>query len=138
MSLFDIGKVCVFSKVNAQLLLDGKPISGVTVTRTWNWDKRASDSTVTDMNGYFSFPAVHQRSVKPLLPLEITITQQLSTTHNGKEYILWRGAKRDSEEQSELDGAPFNLTCELTNEERLIDTYRSPILTLCHIKEDLP
>lgn len=136
MTLFDIGKVCVFSEVKAQLLLDGKPVSGATVTRIWNWDKRASDSTVTDVNGNFSFPAVHQRSVKPLLPLEITITQQLSTTLDGKDFILWRGAKRDGEEQSELDGAPFNLTCELTNEERLIDNFRSPILTLCTIKED--
>lgn len=136
MTLFDIGKVCVFSEVKAQLLLDGKPVSGATVTRIWNWDKRASDSTVTDVNGNFSFPAVHQRSIKPLLPLEITITQQLSTTLDGKDFILWRGAKRDGEEQSELDGAPFSLTCELTNEERLIDNYSSPILTLCTIKED--
>jgi len=136
MSLFDIGKVCVFSEVKAQLLLDGEPVSGATVTRIWNWDKRESDSTVTDINGNFSFPAVHRRSVKPLLPLEITITQQLSTTLDGEDFILWRGAKRDGEEQSELDGAPFNLTCELTSEERLIDDYRSPILTLCTIKED--
>lgn len=136
MSLFDIGKVCVFSEVEATLLHDGKPVSGATVTRTWSWDEHTSDTAVTDENGRFSFSAVYQRSFKPLLPLEISITQQLSTTYDGKEYILWRGAKRDGEERSELDGAPFNITCELTNEERLIDSYRSPILTLCHIKED--
>lgn len=136
MSPFNVGKVCVFSKVEARLTLDGKPVSDVKVKRAWSWNGYESDTTVTDDNGYFSFPAVYVRSIQPLLPIEISISQQLSTEHAGEDYTLWRGVKRDRAEHSELDGEPFKISCDLSNEERLLDKYRSPILTLCKVVEN--
>lgn len=131
MSIFDIGKVCVFSSVKGRLSLDGEPLKNVRVTREWNWHNKKSDETVTDESGDFSFPSVHERSISQYLPAEIAITQKLSVRVNGEEVEFWINAKDDGKENSEYGGDPIDLTCELSNEKVLIEKYGSLMLTMC-------
>ena len=49
--------------------------------------------------------------------------------------ILDNKCKMNPEENSELDGLPLNLTCELTEEMRTHRTASSLILTNCHWEE---
>lgn len=135
--MLGIGKTCVFSAVKARLLLNGKPVANTKVRREWNWNKPRSDESMTDEQGYVTFPAVFESSVSRLLPIEIVISQLLSVEINGKKHDFWISSKRNPEENSEYGGNKIDLTCELTDEEKLIEDYGiSKILTVCKHNKD--
>ena len=134
MSILGIGKVCVFSEVKLRLLHNGKPVSNTKVYRQWDWNSTKSDESVTDDDGFVSFPAVFESSVSRLLPIELVITQQLSVKIDGEEKHLWANAKREPEENVEYAGAKFDVVCELNDEEILIEDYGSLMLTICKLK----
>lgn len=133
MSIFDIGKTCVFSEVKVRLLLDGKPVAKAKVTRKWDWNKQNSDHNVTDEQGRVSFPAVFESSVSRLLPMELVIGQQLSVQINGEEKVFWTNSKREPEVNAEYGGAAFVAECELRNDEVLIENYGSLMVTMCKL-----
>lgn len=134
LSLFNIGKTCVFSEVQMQILLNGKPVSNTLVTRQWDWNKRNRDESKTDENGRVSFPAVYESSASRLFPTELVIGQQLSVLVDGEEKVLWSNSKREPEENSEYGGETFDVVCELTDEEMLIEDYGSLMVTMCKRK----
>ena len=133
MSIFDIGKTCVFSEVKVRLLLDGKPVAKAKVTRKWDWNKQHSDHNFTDEQGRVSFPAVYESSVSRLLPMELVIGQQLSVQINGEEKVFWTNSKREPEINAEYGGAPFVAECELQKDEMLIEDYGSLMVTMCKL-----
>ena len=133
MSLFEIGKTCVFSDVQLKLLKDGKPLSNVKVTRQWDWNKRGSDHAMTSDDGSIHFPAVFASSVSRLLPTELVIGQQLSIEIDGKEQVIWTNAKREPDVNSEYGGKPFNVVCDLKGEEVLIEDYGSLMVAVCKL-----
>lgn len=135
MSFFNPTKTCVFSEVRARLVLNGKPIVGATVTRQWNWNKKRTDESVTDENGFVHFPAIFESSVARLLPTELVIGQQLSVEINGATKVFWANGKREPEENAEYGGASFNVVCELSEEEVLIEDYGSLMVTMCKLEE---
>ena len=134
MSLFDIGKTCVFSEVQLQVIRDGKPLTGVTVTRQWDWNKRRSDEGITNDQGMVSFPAVFESSVSRLLPTELVIGQQISVNINDEESVVWTNGKREPEENSEYGGKAFDVICDVNNEEELIEDYGSLMVTKWKLK----
>ena len=135
MSIFDVGKTCVFSSVSVQLLQNGKPVSNAKVLRHWDWNKPKADESVANDDGYVTFPAVFEYSVARLLPIEIVITQRLSVEINGVEKIIWTNSKRKPEENSEYGGAQFDVSCELDDEEVLVEEYGSLMLTICALQK---
>jgi len=137
MSIFGVGKTCVFSEVKVRLLLDGKPVSDAKVTRKWDWNNKNSDQKITDKSGLVSFPAVFESSVSRLLPMELVIGQQLSVELNGEEKIFWTNSKREPEENAEYGGSPFIAECELSNEEELVEDYGSLMVTMCKLVKEL-
>lgn len=126
-----VGKTCVFSEVKARLTIDGEAIRNSKVTRQWEWNQRNSDDAITDGNGYVTFPAVFEASISRLLPTELVIGQQLSIEINGEEKVFWSNSKREPEENVEYGGSPFNVVCELSHKEVLIEDYGSLMVTLC-------
>ena len=135
MSLFDAGKICTFSPVKAKVTLNGSPATGATVTRTTKWKDPITESTNTDSNGEFTFTANYEKSVKKFLPVEIVISQQIIVEYQGESYEIWANGKMNAEENSELDGHPLNLNCELSDELRTHRTASSLILTNCTWEE---
>lgn len=135
MSLFDAGKICTFSPVQAKLTLNGEPAVGAQVTRIAKLKDTKTEETTTNTNGEFSFPAVFEKSVKKLLPMEIVVSQQILVEYQGETYEIWANGKMNPDENSELDGQPLNLTCELTDELRTHRTSSSLILTNCTWEE---
>lgn len=131
MSLFDAGKTCVFSNVSAQLTMNGEPLKNVKVIRRWEWSELKEDSTTTDDNGHFEFPAVFEKSVSRLLPVELVIAQGLYVVVNGEEKKFWSNSKREPEENAEFQGKPIALACELTNEMKIYRDFGSRMRTLC-------
>lgn len=135
MSFFNPTKTCVFSEVKARLVLDGKPVVGAKVTRQWNWNKKKTDESVTDENGYVHFPAVYESSVARLLPAELVVGQQLSIEINGMQKVFWTNGKREPEENAEYGGNPFSVVCNLNEEDVLIEDYGSLMVTMCKLEK---
>lgn len=133
MSVFNPFRTCVFSEVRARLTMNGEPIKNTKVTRQWEWNKRRSDSAITDDDGYVYFPAVFEFSLARLLPIEVVIGQRLSIEANGEEIKFWQNSKRAPDKNAEYGGHAFNVSCELTQEEVLMRDYGSLMLTMCKL-----
>ena len=131
MGLSDVGKVCLFSKMEGVIKLDGKPVSNARLVRTVNLTEDETDETVTDEKGYFKFDAIFKRTITKLLPMEFVSNQSVWVFYKGKEYRIWMSVKREPDENSESQGKPFIVECELNSEQRIFDVDGSPIFTLC-------
>ncbi|MCK5336957.1 MAG: carboxypeptidase regulatory-like domain-containing protein, partial [Gammaproteobacteria bacterium] len=51
--------------------------------------------------------------------------------YGDKDYRIWSGVKRKSEENSESRGKPLVIECELSSEEQMVIINNSPIFSLC-------
>lgn len=131
MGLSDVGKVCLFSKMEGVIKLDGVPVNNAKLVRTVNLTKDKTDEAVTDQNGYFKFDAIFARTITKLLPMEFVSNQEVWAHYRGKEYRIWMSVKREPDENSESQGKPFIVECELNSKERIFDVDGSPIFTLC-------
>jgi hypothetical protein len=131
MSLFNPLRTCVFSAVQARLTKNGVPLKGATVIRRWEWHKLQEESTQTDDDGNFKFPAVFEWSFARLLPIETVIGQALYVKAGSEETKFWVNSKRDGEINGEYDGLPTLLTCELTSEMKIYHRDGASMHTLC-------
>lgn len=131
MSLFDIGKVCVFSAVKAKLTRNGEPLKHVQVIRRWEWNELKEDATTTDESGNFEFSAIYEKSLTRLLPVELVVAQGLYVVDNAEERKVWSNSKREPEENAEFNGQPIEITCELTHEMAIHKEFGSRMRTLC-------
>ncbi|WP_028225395.1 carboxypeptidase-like regulatory domain-containing protein [Paraburkholderia ferrariae] len=119
MGLFD--PLVLFSEVHGTVLKDGKPVAGAEVVQKVVWsdneDEIPSQRAITDPGGAFSFPAVERRSVLlHLLPHQPVVIQKIVIRYQGAEYEAWRHTKGSYEINSELDGRPLKLVCELSRQ----------------------
>lgn len=125
-------KSCVFSDIQAVVTLEGEPVKGARIVRRWNWQSEKEDETITDAAGRFEFPAVYERSLVRLIPVEFVVSQSLTIYYKDKEFTFYRGSKRDIELNSELGGKGLNLSCELTHD---LEIYEPDVVgyvrTLC-------
>lgn len=131
MSVTDLGKVCLFSKMTGVMTLDGKPVANARLVRTVNLSSPESDETVTDEQGNFEFPAVFKRTITKHLPQEFASNQEIIVHYQGQQYTMWSAVKRKPEENSESRGKPLVVACELNSEEKMIKVNNSPIFSLC-------
>lgn len=132
MAVTDIGKVYLFSAMSGTILADGKPAANVRLVRTAALGRPKTDETQTDENGYFEFPAAHERTITKLLPQEFVAKQDIVAHYHGQEIPIWDGIKRKPEENVESRGKPLVVECELFSEERIIRVNRGPIHTRCN------
>lgn len=116
MSIFNLGKACIFSAVQGTVTLEGKPVSNAQVKRHANWQSEKSDETTTDDQGQFSFPPMFSKSVMKYLSGQFTSNQTMEVIYEGKTYTIWKTTKWSEEENAELGGKPLRLTCELSKE----------------------
>jgi len=132
MALFDFLRISLFSQVNGQVLLEGKPIAGAEVTRTaiYKQDNHV-ETTVSDQNGSFHFDALDVHSVNRILPSEIVVTQKITIHYDGKDYLAWKTVKRSAEENDELSGYLGKLVCDLSASEKQTETAHSVIAGIC-------
>lgn len=131
MSIGDIGKVCLFSRMTGIIKLDGEPVVNARLVRTVDLSGSESDETTTDKNGMFEFPAVFSRTITKYLPQEFAVSQEIVVHYDGKEFRMWSAVKRKPEENTESRGKPLVVECELHREETMIKVNNSPIFSLC-------
>lgn len=131
MTLGDIGKVCLFSAISGVITLDGKPVANARLVRTGDRDGPKIDETMTDSQGNFAFPAMHERTIAKFLPQEFVASQKIIVHYDNKQYEMWSAVKRQPEENVESRGKPLVVKCELNAEQQLIIVNGSPIHSLC-------
>ena len=112
-------RLVLFSEVHGTVLNEGKPAAGAELLQKVVWsDNEAKNSTrhtATDKNGAFGFPAIESNAgLLRLIPAQPTIQQTIMIRYQGVEYVAWLHGKGSYNANTELDGRPFNLLCELT------------------------
>ena len=136
MSFSDIGKMCLFSGISGVITLDGQPVINARlkrIVRKAHSEGKKTDETTTDDKGYFSMPAVFDRSiVGKILPMEFSVPQQIYVYYQGQEYKIWSGVKRDREENSESSGNPLIVSCELNQEHEIASVGGGFVSSSCH------
>lgn len=117
----------LFSAVEGRVLLNGQPVAGAEVERsyTWSWNKSEGLETVrTDANGAFRFATVRaSNALSSLVPHEPVIFQELIIRYQGKKAFAWLYTKHNYDEDGELEGKKLNLECELSREPVNHGTY---------------
>lgn len=127
-----MAKANLFSSVKGVLTLDGSPLVGVTINRSVRWrDESHSDSTTTDKEGRYQFPALLSRANIPQLPAEFNAFQTMTVEYRGSLVLIWQTVKAEPLENAELDGRAMSLSCELSEEARFEHLLLGSIETRC-------
>jgi len=119
MGAFD--RLVLFSEVHGTVLKDGKPVEGAELIEKVVWSDNENEippqRAVTDAKGAFSFPAIERKAgLLRLIPAQPTIQQTITIKYQGVEYTAWLHGKGSYNANTELDGKPINLVCELTRQ----------------------
>lgn len=119
MGAFD--RLVLFSEVHGTVLKEGKPVEGAELTQTVVWsdnkDEIPAQHAVTDAQGAFSFPIIERKAgLLRIVPHQPVMLQKIIISYQGTEYTAWRHTKDSYDHNSEMDGKPINLVCELTRE----------------------
>jgi hypothetical protein len=119
MGIFD--RLVLFSEVHGTVLKDGKPVAGAEIVQkvVWSDDENeiAPQRAMTDKAGAFSFPAIeHRAGVLRMIPAQPIMLQTILIRYQSAEYIAWQHSKTSYNANTELDGRPIRLVCELTRQ----------------------
>ncbi|TKC80183.1 DUF4198 domain-containing protein [Trinickia terrae] len=119
MGMFD--RLVLFSDVHGTVLKDGKPVAGAELIQKVVWSDDENEippqRTVTDTTGAFAFPAITRKAgLLRLIPAQPTMLQTILIRYQGVEYIAWQHGKNSYDANTELDGRPITLVCELTRQ----------------------
>jgi hypothetical protein len=109
----------LFSAVQGQVLLQGKPVAGAVVERQFEWNNETSSDRVSSgADGNFSFAAVTRKTsfMDRLLPSEPMVKQTILILHDGKSHKAWHHFKRNYDNNGELGGRAIRMTCRLERE----------------------
>ena len=114
-------RLVLFSEVHGTVLNNGKPVLGAELVQQVVWSDNKNDvppqQTSSDADGRFSFPMVERSAgVIRMVPHQPVILQKILIRYEGVEYTAWRHTKNTYDANSELDGKPLNLQCELSRE----------------------
>jgi hypothetical protein len=103
---FGMFKVCLFSPVKGKVVLNGQPVVGAVIERSYDWawkNQKGRDETTTDQNGEFSLPAIYGTMILgSVMPHEPVIDQTINIQYQGKTHEAWYAHKHDYAENGEL------------------------------------
>lgn len=129
------GKDCLFSAISGTITLNGEPAAGAHVKRVAgkaHVEGEFRDETFTDQKGYFSMPAIWERNLlSRVLPMQFAVPQEVKVEYLGVDYLIWVSVKMKREANSESQGKPLIVQCELTSKERNFDSGGTFFATRC-------
>ena len=114
-------QLVLFSEVHGTVLSHGKPVQGAELIQETVWSDNKNDvpavTTTTDADGRFHFTEVDRKAgILRMVPHQPVILQKITIRYEGVDYPAWRHTKNTYDANSELDGKPLNLQCELSRE----------------------
>jgi hypothetical protein len=113
--------IVLFSQVHGTVLQNGQPVKGAELIQKVVWsddpDEIPLQHAATDEQGVFQFSAIQRRAgLLRLIPAQPTILQRIWIRYQGTEYVAWMHTKGSYEPNTELNGRPLNLVCELSRQ----------------------
>ena len=106
-------------EIRGTIKLDGQPLANLTVFRELDYDGSYTDSTNTNADGQFFFPAKNIRSRQPGNKLDqSTIRQVISLDYWGKTYVLWYTSTPSIEPHATFMKQLGDLQCDLNSPEQ--------------------
>ncbi|GAA5443482.1 hypothetical protein Misp06_01659 [Microbulbifer sp. NBRC 101763] len=124
-------KACTFSEMKIRLTLNGEPAVGAKIIRTIDWKDEQIDLFTSDEDGNVDLPAKFENSFTQVLPVEFISSQSINVEYENNNYLIWIYAKRNPGENSEMNGDPINLSCELSDEPKTERKFKSAVKTSC-------
>jgi hypothetical protein len=138
---FDWGRFVLFSAVSGKVLDKGKPVAGLTLTRTVKWKGDTyTDTTVSGKDGEFAFPVLKQFEIlRQVLPAEPLISQSIDTIHQGKAYKIWSLSKGNYDNNGELEAVNFFVDKNGVrfSREAIVDPKKVPIKVTCELATEV-
>jgi hypothetical protein len=139
---FDWGQLVLFSAISGKVLDQGKPVPGLTLTRTVEWTGDTFiDTTTTDKEGAFAFPVLKRFSlIRQVLPANTHISQSIKANHQGKERDIWRHSKSNYDNNGELFYYDYSKEPELHKSrprEAIADPKKVPITVTCELSTEV-
>lgn len=129
------GKDCLFSAISGTITFNGIPVERAHVKRIAgkaHAEGEFTDETYTDDKGHFSMPAIWERNLlSRVFPMEFAVPQEITVEYLGVDYVVWVSVKMKREENSESQGKPLLVQCELNSEERNFDAGGTFFATRC-------
>ncbi len=154
------GEVTLFSEFRGQITLEGEPLQGVKLTRTYpevGSTSETSETIYTDSDGNYHFKEVTGKlGIMRFLPHEAVIHQKIEAEYNNETYLIWYTCKRNYEDLGELKYLKFNpilneamalaynngyilVNADLSSKEEIIQKVNSDILGFISITDlDFP
>ena len=114
-----LGEYTLFSAVSGRLLNGDQPVAGATISQSAKLGSSdaITKTTVTDDDGSFSFPPItRKKGFSSLLPQQFAAGQSMTITVDGESYEGWVYTKMDPAENSENNGQPSNMVCDISKE----------------------
>lgn len=114
------------SETLGQVTQNGIPIENALVKRKNNsawYNNHETDITYSDRNGFFRFPSATRISLFYILHQPV-ISQIITISHNGNEYLGWQFTKMNYDKNGEVS-RPLELSCDLNNENKRHKIYIS-------------
>lgn len=65
---------------------------------------------------------------------EFVVTQRLTVSFNGEEFVIWAMGNGNTNIYGELGGKPVDLTCELTDDRERVEVENGLLMTSCKWK----
>ena len=128
--MFGFLNINLSPEVKGVVTQNGEAVVGAEVKRTLIYnDKTYTAITVSQADGSFSFSAQDVSSVMKLLPAEMVVTQKITLSVDGKDYLAWETVKRDDSDS--LASKLAQLKCELSNASQAYEDERSVIVGIC-------
>ena len=113
-------KVCLFSPVKGKVVLNGQPVVGAVIERSYDWawkNQKGRDEITTDQHGEFSLPAIYGTMILgKVAPHEPVIEQTINIQYPGEIHEAWYFHKGEYSENGELRGKLLCLRCDLAVE----------------------
>ena len=114
-----LGEYILFSAVNGRLMNGDQPVAGATVSQTAKLGSTdaITQTTTTEADGSFSFPSITRRKgFSSFLPQQFAAGQSMTINADGKSYEGWVYTKLEPTENSENDGQPVSMVCDISKE----------------------
>lgn len=112
-------RLVLFSPVSGVVLRDGVPVANAEVRQevTFFDEKIPPQRAVSDASGRFHFSVVDRGAgFTRLMPHQPVMLQRIVIRHGGIEYVAWRHTRNSYGMNSELDGRPLRLECDLVRQ----------------------
>ena len=125
-------EVVIFSPMQGQITLNGKPVSNARIERYLKWkdEEGERDYFETDGDGFFQL-SIRKDIVTLSAFSTFVMSQEIRVYVDDNEYLIWTMGKGSTVKFGELGGRPVNFRCELNDKPVRVEVTDGLLGTSC-------